>query len=135
MSHYFFNEGTFDSLDIGLVDSTIHVLQFADETRLFIDRKPLRVGATPRDLATARTELDARVLQKLTVMDQRDSGSAFDVAAYYRDGDDLVYQLQRHFVRPPSAFTFTLRGPMAARGDIDARMDRLFATLRFRRDG
>ena len=134
MSRYFFNEGAFDSLDMGLSDATIHVLRFADETRLFIDRKPLRAGATPRDLALARTELEARSLLTLTVLDQRDGGAAFDVAACFRDGNDLVYQLRRHFIQPPSAFTFTLRGPMHARADVDARMDQLFTSLRFRQD-
>lgn len=136
MTTYFINEGTFDSLDVGMVDSTVHLLRFPGGVRLLIDRKPLRNGASPRALALSRTQHESRQLPKFTVLAEREGEvhgmSTFDVAAYFRSGADLVYQLRRHFVRQPLAFAFTLRGAMASRDDIDARMDRLLDTLRFR---
>jgi hypothetical protein len=134
VSRYFFAEGSFDSLDVGMIDATIHVLRFADGARLFVDRKPVRRGATPRDLAIARNGHEARTLPRFTVLDERDDPTSFDVAACFRDREELVYQLRRHFVAPPSAYTFTLRGGMADRARLDAWMDTIFTSIRFRPD-
>ena len=57
-----------------------------------------------------------------------------DVAAFFRDETDIVYQRRTHFILPPWAFTLTLRGDMASRADLDARMDKLLTTLRYRTD-
>jgi hypothetical protein len=135
VSRYFFNEGSFDSLQPtggAMVDATIHVLRFAEGVRLFVDHKPVRRGATPRDLAVARNGHEARTLPRFTVLEERDGPATCDVAAYFREGEDLVYQLRRHFVKPPSAYTFTLRGQMADRAKLDAWMGSIFASLRFR---
>jgi hypothetical protein len=134
MSRYFFNEGSLDLPEIGAVDATIHVVDLDGDVRLIVDRKPLREGATPRALATARTELEGRELPSLTVVDEREREASFEVAAYFKRGPDLVFQLRRHFMRAPHAFAVTMRGPMAAREGMTARMDALFATLRFRHD-
>lgn len=132
MSRYFFNEGSFESLDVGVVDTTIHVLRFAEGVRLFLDRKPVRRGATPKDLATARNGYEARELPRFTVLDRRDEAATSDVAAYFREGEDIVYQLRRHFVEGPTAYALTLRGRMEDRAKLDAWMASIFASLRFR---
>jgi hypothetical protein len=134
MSRYFFNEGSFESLDAGAVDRTIHVLRFADGLRLFVDRKPLRRGATPRDIALARNAHEGRLLPRFTVVEERADGATFDVVAYFREGEELVCQLRRHFVRYPNAYTFTLRGPMAARPKLDQWMTAICESVRFRPD-
>jgi hypothetical protein len=132
VGRYFFNEGSFESLDLGMDDTTIHILRFADGVRLFIDRKPVRRGATPRDLAIARNGHEARALPRFTILDTRDDRTTCDVAAYFRDREELVYQLRRHFIQPPTAYTFTLRGQMADRAKLDAWMASIFTSLRFR---
>ena len=134
MSRYFFNEGSFESIGAGMDDPTIHVLHFAEGVRLFVDRKAVRRGATPRDLAIARNAHEGRMLPRFTILDTRDAEATSDVAAFFRDGEELVYQLRRHFVHPPTAYTFTLRGQMADREKLDAWMASIFASLRFRPD-
>ena len=135
MSRYFFAEGSFDSLDPpdgAMVDGTIHVLRLADGVRLFVDHKAVRRGATLRDLATARNGHEARMLPRFTILEERDAEGTFDVAAFFSDREELVYQLRRHFVRPRTAYTFTLRGQMAERAKLDAWMDAIFASRKFR---
>jgi hypothetical protein len=132
LSRYFFNEGSFESLDVAMDDTTIHVLRFADGVRLFVDRKPVRRGATPRDLAIARNAHEGKMLSRFTILDTRDDQATCDVAAYFRDREGIVYQLRRHFIHPPTAYTLTLRGQMADRAKLDAWMASIFTSLRFR---
>ncbi|MEP7123289.1 MAG: DcrB-related protein [Byssovorax sp.] len=138
MSRYFFNEGSFDSLDLDLrfEDKTIHVLALGGGARLFLDRGALRDGATAQDLAQARSEHEASRLAKFTVLAEREGTlgdvATFEVAARFRDELDLVYQRRTHFIRQGHAFAFTLRGPLSARDELDARMDGVLETLRFR---
>ena len=137
MSRYFFAEGSFESLDVGMVDATTHVLRFAGGARLFVESKPLRRGATARDLATARNEHEARALSKFTLLEERAAeapADVADVAAFFQDGAELVYQLRRHFVRARSAYTFTLRGRMDEREKLEGWMASIFTSARFRPD-
>ena len=140
MTRYFMNEGSFDSLDVGMIDSTVHVLRFEGGVRLFVEKKPLRDGATLRAIAHSRTQHELRAFSKFNVLAEREAEfqgiAMFDVAAFYRNEDetDIVYQRRTHVIRPPWAFTLTLRGDMASRADLDARMDELLTTLRFRTD-
>jgi hypothetical protein len=132
------NEGSFDSLDVGMIDSTVHVLRWGGDARLFVEKRPLRNGATLRAIARSRTQHESRALSKFNVLAEREvevGGIAMlEVAAFFRDETDIVYQRRTHIIRPPWAFTFTLRGDMASRADLDARMDRLLTTLRYRTD-
>ncbi len=136
MSRYLFNEGSFDSLDVGIVDSTVHVLELEPDGRLFVDRRPLRAGATARLLAESRTGHATRGLPRYTVMGERElSGPpAFEVAAHFRNGIEIVYERRTHLVVDGGAFAFTMRGAMEKRADIDGCMDAVLATLRFRDD-
>jgi hypothetical protein len=129
---YFFDGGWFDALDVGVVDDTVHVLELPDGARLVVDRAPADSSQTARSIATTRTDLEAGALAKFAVISERDEGVTCDVAAYFHDGGQLAYQLRRHLVRSPWAVTFTLRGPLASRAELDARMDRIFGTLVFR---
>jgi hypothetical protein len=132
------NEGSFDSLDIGMVDSTVHFLRFDGDVRLFIEKNPLRTGATLHALARSRTKHEAGKLSKFNVLAERQAEiggiAMLEVAAFFRDDTEIVYQRRTHFIWPPWAFTFTLRGEMASRAELDARMDHMLTTLRFRGD-
>ncbi|HVY45288.1 MAG TPA: DcrB-related protein [Minicystis sp.] len=135
MSRYMFHEGSFESPDdVGLVDSTVHVLELDGAHRLFVDRRPLRAGATPRLLAASRTGQLERSLTRYTLIGERDAAGlpGFEVAAHYRVDSDLVYERRTHVAFDGGAFGFTMRGPMAARGDVDGRMDALLTSVRFR---
>ena len=136
MSRYFINEGTFESLDVGLEDTTINVLTLPGGARLFVDREPLRADKTLEELAAARSEHESQRLPKFTVLAEREGQlggvPTFEVAARFREEMDLVYQRRTHFVRRGYAFALTLRGPLNDREGLDARMDDVLETLRFR---
>jgi hypothetical protein len=136
MTAYSFNEGSFDSLDVGVVDSTVHNLEFEDGSRLTVERRTMREGATIEALARDRTQHEARERPRYTVQAERQGTFAghpgFEVAAYYPEGADVRYQLRRHVAHPPVSFVFTMTGPVAARDALDARMERVFGTLRLR---
>jgi hypothetical protein len=132
------NEASFDPLDVGMVDSTVHVLKFAGETKLFVEKRPLDDDATLDVIGRARTQYESERLSRLSVLSEREvefgGTPMFDVAAYFCDEAEIVYQRRTHFIWPPWSFTLTLRGEMASRADLDARMDTLLATLRVRAD-
>jgi hypothetical protein len=132
------NEGSFESLDVGMVDTTVNVLDLPGGLRLFVDRRPLREGATPRDLARSRTDHEARAQAKFTVLREGlgEVGSlpVYHVAAYFLEDAELVYQRRAHFIQYRTAFVLTLRGPMPAREGVDASLDQVLGTLVFRPD-
>jgi hypothetical protein len=136
MTAYWFNEGNFDSLDVGIVDSTVHNLEFEDGSRLTVERRTMRKGATIEALARDRTQHEARERPRYTVQAERPGPFAgypgFEVAAFYPEGAGIRYQLRRHIALAPVSFVFTMTGPIAARGTLDARMERVFGTLRLR---
>ena len=139
MPTYLMEDASFDLLDVGFDDQTIHLLESSaggHVGKILVDRGRLKPGASTPDFARARSLRDAKAFDGWKVLAERESDHGgvlvSEIAARFRAEDETMYQRRAHFVIDGSAIAITARGAFAASAEIDAWMDQVLGTLRFR---
>jgi hypothetical protein len=135
---YATDEATFELPELGFEDRTVHVLARRDgegEVTITVERGRLKEGATVLDFARASAARDARTVESLVSLAERevtcDGVPGLEWASRFRAGA-LVYQRRVHLVGQDRALAITLRGPFETRAELDAWMDHVLASIQFR---
>lgn len=140
MSVYYMNEAAFELPDAPVVDSTVTMLEMktpsGSELRLLVQRFPLEVGKSLREVVTSHVGQASRTLRAHAVLFDREvevgGVPAIDVAARWRGGDEMIYTRQAHVALGGTWLVLAVNAPLEEREVCDEYLNRVLGTLRFR---
>lgn len=140
MTTYYTNEAAFDLPDMGFVDRTVTLLQAESpgggEIALLLQRFPLPVGKSLRDVVKTHLGQSTRSLRAYSVIFERDSevssAPAIEIAFRWRGEDNMVYTRQAHLVVGTQWLVVAANAPLAERETCDQLLEHVLSTLRVR---
>jgi hypothetical protein len=140
MTAYYMNEAAFELPEIGFVDRTVTVLETkapgGGELSVVIQRNPLPVGRSLRDVVTEQLTKIARSLRAYSVMEERDieiaGAPAIEVFARWRGDDGMLYTRQAHLSLGETWLVVAGNAPMEERDLCDKCVEQVIGTFRIR---
>jgi hypothetical protein len=142
MEEYFMNEAAFALPREGEArDWTSHVLrmrQGGHPMMLAVNRGPIPVGKSLRQLAQLRVVDEYRRFRGYAVLDERETSwagqPAVELSSRWRDKDRVIYEEQAHLALGERWIFFTVGAPIAGRAEVAACLAHLRETFRPRSD-
>ncbi len=141
MSTYYTNEAAFDLPDMGFTDRTVTFLEGrtpeGGELVLVVQRSPLEVGKSLREVVKGHVAQATRKLRAWSVIFERDgevsSAPAIELGARFRGSDDgMIYTRQAHLVVGDIWLVVAGNAPLAEREVCDQLIEHVLSTLRVR---